>query len=127
FRTIDTANQRQVELHDVRLQIDDAFEVRVAGSEVVDYQVGARARADLLEHVDAQVIVRERRGFGDLQVHVLVVKEQWVVRTHEPVLTQLMRVEIDEKRSILDLLESYLAHRTSQLATAILVRSAFEQ
>ncbi|HEY5261746.1 MAG TPA: hypothetical protein VIJ33_06505 [Solirubrobacteraceae bacterium] len=57
---MDASRQREIELHDRRLQSDDALQVRVAGAEVIHDQQRAGAATELIEHAGAQLVVRER-------------------------------------------------------------------
>ncbi len=116
----DAADQRQVELHHVRLQVDDALQVGVPGAQVVDDQVGAAARANLLQHACAQTEVAERCRLGDLEVNGAIVKEQRIVRAHQPAVAQLVRVQVDEQRRVGAALERHFADFAAEVPAGAL-------
>ena len=67
----DPADERAVELYDFGVEVEDARQVRVARAVVVNDQVHAGARAQLFEHVHAQIVVGEGSGLRDAVVHGL--------------------------------------------------------
>ena len=72
------------------------FKFGVPRAEVVHHQLDAAARAELAQDVDAQLVVGEGNGLGDLEVHVVIVRVERIVRTDEPGLLELLRVHVQK-------------------------------
>ncbi len=60
------------------------------------FEMRPRTGTDLSQHTLTEIEVRERSRFGDLQVDVMIVREDRVIGAHEPMLLELARVKVDE-------------------------------
>jgi hypothetical protein len=124
---VDVAGEGHVELDHGGREIRHALQVRVAGAEVVDDQVRARASAQLFEDTHAQLEVLERRGLRDLQVHGTVVKADRVVGLHEPAGAQLMGVDVDEQLVVPARAKRDVADGSSQPSAGALTDGGLEE
>jgi len=124
---VDAFDQRDVELHVRGLEVDDAREVRVAGAEVVDHDLRARALADLVQHAHADVEVLEGGGLRDLDVDAVLVEADGIIGPHQPARGQLLRVHVDEDLHLVEVLEGHLADRPAQAPAGLLRDRVLEQ
>jgi len=113
------SDQPAVELDDARGEVGDVLEVRVAGAEVVDDEVDA-ASAHLVEHVLAEPEVRQRHRLGDLEVDVLRVLEDGIIRLHDPAFVELGGMDVEKQRVRRAALERHAAQHAPELARAAL-------
>jgi len=96
--SIEILDQRSVQLDDCGFEIRDELQVGVTSAQIVDHQVRARAGADFAQHAHAQVEVGERHRFGDLQINVVVMRENGIIGADEPAVLQLVGMQVEEDR-----------------------------
>jgi hypothetical protein len=85
------------------------------------------ARAKLAQHLLAELEVSERHRFRDLQVHLVIVQKDGIVRAHEPAFVQLLRVNVEEQRDAARCRHRELTHGPPQSAAAAGGHGPFEE
>lgn len=113
---MDPRDELAVELHDLGSEIDDALQVGDTRAKIVDHEGNPASGAELAKDVEAEVEVRDRNRFRDLDERLVIVGEDRVVGADDPALVELLRVHVEEESLTATERDCDLANQASEAA-----------
>src|SRR5277367_2131411 len=93
------ANERQIQLHDLRLERGEAREPRISGAQVVDRKAEARApqRVRFFRNI---LDVLDRRALRHFEYYACRNLREWRAEIVKIGVEQIARVEVDEEQRV---------------------------